>query len=271
MAKWLELDNLAQPLPRCLRIKAMPTFFAALLPIALLVTGAAIIFMVFQVCAKIAALQTTGASAEGIITNLQAQTSRGGTTYLTRYEFRPRNTPDIGRSVQHAESPVTASDFSTLRVGSPVTVRFQPSRPETSELQMTLQTIWADPWERFQSVSHIVIGVSGSTSLFCLLLVGRMWLKERRLLTWGTAAPARVIAEKEVQGRNGTTLTVTYEFEDRPGHIIRGKRAGLPTRDKLTSPRNAALDSAVRRNPTVLYDPNRPSRNMLYPPEFMTL
>ena len=271
MAKWREPNNLAQPLPRYLRIKLMPALVVALFPALLLVMLAIIIPLFYQTSARMAALQSTGVTAEGVITGLQAQAGRGKPTYLAHYDFRPMESRDVAGQVQQAESPVTASDFSTLRVGSPVTVRFQPLRPDISELQVTSQTIWARPWENFRFTSIMIVGMFGLVSFLWLLLVGRIWRREHRLMAWGTAAQAWIIAENEVRGRSGTTLTVTYEFEDQSGHKTQGKRSGLPTQDKLVVSRWAALDDAVRSNPMVLYDPKRPSRNMLYPSLFVAL
>ena len=271
MAKWLEPTGLAQPLPRYVRIKTGPAILAASLPVTFLVIALLLTFLMFQISARMAALQTTGAIAEGVVESLHVRDGRGGTTYLARYNFQPINTHDAAPPLRHAESAITASDYNTLRIGSAVLVRFQPSHPEISALQVTLQTLWAHPWERFRSTSLMLFGIFGIFSLMYLLLIGRIWLKERHLILWGTAAPAQIIAEKEVRGRSGLTITVTYEFEDQQGHTIQSTLGGLPTQDKLTAPRWAAYDNAVRKNPTVLFDPKRPSRNMLYPPFFVTL
>jgi hypothetical protein len=96
-----------------------------------------------------------------------------------------------------------------------------------------------------------------------LLWIG--YLKEKRLVEWGTAAAAEILGEREVRTRNSRVLTLTYQFHDQNGKLIQGERKYAPVKD-TTNSYLTETRSGIFENPTVLYDPHDSNSNILYPP-----
>jgi len=86
--------------------------------------------------------------------------------------------------------------------------------------------------------------------VLCLLGINQ----ERRLLSEGRAAPALVTALKTQSGTHGEKhRSMTYEFPLMSGAVASGKSG--------TSSKPPAVGSVI----CIVYDPERPGRNKVYP------
>ena len=244
-------QELTQPLPRSVMISVEIKLIVMMIVTMFTLIALWVLISGFSVAKKKADLQQKGIVTTAIIKQLYTSIYKRDTTFKADYSFVVNGDPVIGRH-QRGTSVVEPSDFATLRVGDRVGVTYLPTRPDIAELTLSMQTIWADPWISFKLACKIACVVTA----VCLVIAGGGWgfvLRERRLVTWGAVASARIVGEKLVHNRGGTSLTVTYEFRDQMGRLLKGTRAYVPAGKQLD-------------NPTVLYDPGRPSRNLLYPP-----
>jgi len=87
--------------------------------------------------------------------------------------------------------------------------------------------------------------------------------REKHVLQWGKAAPAKITGEYEIDTRSGRVAKVSYSFEDDNG-VTRENTKSLPVSD---DPRPGFNDERARylANPTAVFDPSNSKRNVLYP------
>jgi hypothetical protein len=138
---------------------------------------------------------------------------------------------------------VSESRRRTLSVGSPIDVRYVPANPRVHDLGGTPRggmPVW------LPIVVAAGIGLAGA---LCLHAIRR----QRQLLTDGRIAPGIVTGHQKQKTSHGTHLSLTFEFPLLSGAVAKGK-AGA-------SSKSPAVGSVI----TVVYDPDRPSRNRLYP------
>ncbi len=95
------------------------------------------------------------------------------------------------------------------------------------------------------------------------------YYREKRLLKWGTAAYATIVAEERHRTRSGECITLHFEFVDTEGTTYPGERPEVPL------PESDAMGQAQRQRlmtrPVALYHPKRPKLNGLYPFELVKL
>lgn len=147
---------------------------------------------------------------------------------------------------------ITPEHWNALQPGSRLAIRYLPSSPDQSSPA-------ADP-PNVQKHWTMVVPMLGMTLFFMISFAAiqlRAVLPLRRLLARGSAACGTVTGCRESQGRSGGYI-VRYTFQLPDGTAGEGK---------------ARRRSEVAENSTVtvLYDPNRPGRNTLYPMETVKL
>lgn len=88
----------------------------------------------------------------------------------------------------------------------------------------------------------------------------RIYYREKHLIRWGSVAAATILDET-----NGprSSLRIHYCFNDANDRTVKGVRK-TDNRPQFQRSRARLLD-----NPTVLYDPQNTTRNMLYPAGFV--
>ena len=106
-------------------------------------------------------------------------------------------------------------------------------------------------------------------SLYMFSLLSR-YLRERKLVKWGRAVHDTILSEEEhFVGRGIRTTHLTYQFRTDDGMIVEGVCKGLPSKKEMENEKSHALLTQITDNPTVLYDPNRSSKNMMCPPSLV--
>ena len=126
------------------------------------------------------------------------------------------------------------------------------------------------------SLAHFIGSEYLSFMLFPLLsfsfiyIFYRKYKYEKYILQYGEIAFASIAREYEYDSRTGMLSEVTYSFMDRSGNVVAGSRKGVPApysqRDELNE-----IRAQILSNPTALYDPKDSSKNILYPPRFVSL
>jgi hypothetical protein len=134
--------------------------------------------------------------------------------------------------------------WNSLRVGSPITVRYLPSAPARNFPA-------AQPPSPTPSWMALLVGGMGLLAGGLLPLQVR---RQRHLLEDGRPAPAVVTRQRRWHTQHGTQNTVYYQFALPDGGIRRG-RANVHGKSM------PGVDSVI----CVLYDPDNPRRSAPYP------
>lgn len=161
---------------------------------------------------------------------------RGSRSYHVSYQYA------VGGAIYHAEAKVTSTTYARLGPNSTVSLRYVPSRPDISMMEgETQQPDWMIVFALLPFVAFIVIPITV--------------VKEKQLLESGQPVGAVVTRVAPVKGGQ----SVSYRFMDAAGNTVKGavtRSSDVPD-----------LGSTV----TVLYDPSKSRKNMLYPAKFVRL
>lgn len=145
----------------------------------------------------------------------------------------------------HGTSSTPDKRWENLDVGSPISIRFVPDRPEVSH---------PSDWQVEVMPRWMPAGMGALLAVFGLL--PRLLIRRQRgLLRDGRAAPARVTGHRRI--KQGYALL--YEFALPEGGTRKGR--GGQTRHP------PEVGSVI----TILYDPENPKRNAPYPLEMVRL
>jgi hypothetical protein len=121
--------------------------------------------------------------------------------------------------------------------------------------EISVLSMWPMVW--------IVCAIIGGPTLAIGVLFVFRYRREKHVLQWGKAAPAKIIGEDEIETRSGRVAKVRYSFEDDNG-VTRENTRSLPVSD---DPRPGFTEERARylNNPTAVFDPRNSKRNVLYP------
>lgn len=233
-------ELLSLPVPRPVRLTTQAKLLLGFMALFLAGAGA---FAVFGVTAmererqRAELLGREGVSSVATVVR-KWSTSGKSTSYYVQYSY------EVGDKVYHRRARISSSAWRRLGPGSQIAVRYAPSDPEVSRLDLEST---APSWlVLLPAVIFVVV----------IVLLPLPVLTQRRLLQSGN--PAGAIVTRVVPVKNGQN--VRYQFLDMAGNEVAGSAmassAGAPE-----------LGQAV----TVLYDPDRPRRNTLYPPQMVRL
>jgi hypothetical protein len=180
-----------------------------------------------------ARLRQEGRQTDGVVTALSKRTSRGTDYYMVQYEAR------VDGKKLSGESRIPGRIWRQLKTGSPLPVKYVPSDLDDHRAAASTDlevSYWVSP---------------AAMSLIGLFAVG-MYMplrKEKRLLTAGI--PVFGVITQCAKTRPGINL-LKWEFQLPDGSIVKGNAT-----------RHFTLSAS--REVCVLYDPDHPRRNMLYP------
>jgi hypothetical protein len=151
---------------------------------------------------------------------------------------------EVGEQLYAGDIRVSASRRASLEVGSPLSVRYVPANPRVNDLGGEPR-IGLPLW-----LPSVVATILAAAGVLCLLTLNR----QRQLLADGRLAQAVVLKHERHHSSHGTQRSMTFEFPLLSGAVASGKTG--------TSSKPPAVGSVI----WVVYDPDQPSRNMVYPP-----
>lgn len=222
-------------LPRQVRLSGQSKWLLGFMVLILgggLFASVAAVRAAFQGAQETERLERDGVEGEAELLRKWMVRGKSTTRYVVyRYEAG-------GRTYQRRAS-LPREAFEHIQPGGRVPVRFLPSQPEVSRLP--LERPPAPPWTAL---------LVPAVFLVVPWLALRPILIQRRLLQWGQPAAALVARLAPTKGGK----TVGYQFTDMSGNTVSGS-AIVPA---LQAP-------VLRQTVTVVYDPQKPSRNTLYP------
>ncbi len=231
---------------------------------AFFVVNLIIAAMFYTSAYKNAVLKDRGIVKTGTVTDKYGKRGRGAGYYFN-YSFEI--SPDrAANSVKYyGSNRVGVDEFATFSVGSPVPVIYDPRDAWNSALNLNDQVHQRDPY----SLANLVVAVSGLASVF-ILAAGTAYPlyrygRDRRLLRYGTATAATITGKRTIWTGQRETTTLAYEFTGATGERGFGECKGLPTQ---SWPGTTHYLSSATLNPTVVYDPRDPRRNLLYPSQW---
>ena len=224
--------------PRDVRLTATGRFLgvlAVLLGAGAIAGGVALYLTAARQAESRRALIETGATVSGEVTRLWPNGE-----HRRRVEYR---FVVDGRSYGGRVN-VSSERRRQLEVGSPIPVRYVPGDPEVNDLGGRPRG--ALP----MALPFVVSAILAALAALCLLAIRR----ERQLLTDGRVAPAVVTGHHAHRSSHGAKhRSMTYEFRLLSGAVASGK--------SHTSDKPPAIGSVI----CVVYDPDRPQRNAVYP------
>lgn len=258
--------ELVQPLPRYVQADGTCKVMIILATSFFWTVAGLVLLMLFLGSHSVARLKATGVNTVAVITNTKVSVPPrgGGHVYIASYIFVPQTKTNLSGSYI-GQASLSASAFSALAAGDTVVVTYDPHSPSYSKLKSELDVRWAHPYAIFFLAVEAVVPALGFLTAATLLYARRQYLWQRKLVQWGSVASAVITSEREVNSGRVRKARVTYEFCDQDGKLVTGQRSGLPTKKERDAGYIPAY-AAVMDNPTVLYDPDDSSRNLLYPP-----
>ncbi len=232
-SNWTPPDGLRSASPRPVRLTRLGTgvgFAAGLLIIGAFLVGIFLARTVRRQELEHRLLDEQGIAADAVITRTWRTNDKANEPRVT-YRFACRDSI-CTNSVQ---APLNL--WREMKVGAPLAIRFVPSRPNISH-----PVDW--PWRGLPTwMPYVITGlIAAIGSLIAVQLARQM-----RLLADGRPARGQVTAI-----RRAKTLVVLYEFQLPDGTVRKGRAAAT---------KRPEIGSAV----CVLYDPDNPRRNTLYP------
>jgi hypothetical protein len=207
-----------------------------LLPVAALMSGFWLQEQAVRGRALREAVDEQGISAQAVVTELTRMRGKQS-RYFVRYRYV------AGERLYQRRASVGRGYWANLRQGSPIVVRYLPSRPEQS-------------WIRGYEPRGVPFWAGPVVALSLALFALAPWYTlrwQRMLLTEGRGALAQVTRSKKVRSQHGPHYVVSYEFRLLSGSV----RSGRYSSTKSPPPDGATI--------CVLYDPDRPNRSAPYP------
>jgi hypothetical protein len=181
------------------------------------------------------ALRTGASEAAGQITREWASGRKGNSAHHISYAFQ------VGGNIYNGDSTVPYAIWKQLKNDSDVKIGYLPTDPAINHPVDWEESTWSI-W------SPLMVALPPALGGFALFM---MLLSQRRLLVEGLSAQARITEFKK--GNRGGFI-MKYEFRTETGDLVASGCSGVETQE---------IGSTVR----VLYLPNRPHRNQIYPIE----
>lgn len=176
----------------------------------------------------------------------------------------------LGSSRFEEMSIVSPEAFAALAIGSPVPILYEASPRHRAALNIDDRERQGLGYEAALATLKLVTGLAAFPSILwplgCHIVKGR----QARLLRWGAFAPGRIVGEREYQSKRGRLSEIRYAFETETGQTVSGFRKGVPAKS-ASRPDDIALRAQSIESPVVIYDPEKPERNALYPLSFVRL
>jgi hypothetical protein len=246
--RWVLPDELRSPPPRPVsrRSGTGTVIFLRLFILPHTLIGFGVLFLV--VFEPVFLILTPGIPATVIA--LTPHTSRkGGTTYRVTYRYSPADAPAVGLT---GEEQISWAEFHGLHSGSQIHVHTAAvgshrytrlSRSFSDYIRHRYPMwFWALFWNAIMSVFLYVAWVAP--------------IRSRNLVRFGEPVGGQITGKNTIRGKS-TTYRLNYEFIPLGDH--------QPRKGSIAVNTQRLFDQATEgQNVTVLYDPNRPGRNVAY-------
>jgi hypothetical protein len=190
-----------------------------------------------------------GTDVEGHITAKTEHQHRNGAYYTADYAFT------VDGDACAAQMPITAQEYAALRVGQAVPVRVWDAAPHVPH--------WVDaaassPLKPVGAVWFGALFWNGFMSVVVWFLYVHPW-RQRQLVRYGVPTRGVVRAIAFCKDGKAAARRITYDYTPGPSEVFGGPRSGSV---KVTPAK--AAEVKVGNVLTVLYDPRRPHRSVLY-------
>ena len=261
MAGWTVPAELDQPLPRPVKRRSVFTFLVISQAFGFFLFVAVFGGMFGTSFYKMQVLKEHGVQGVGAVTSLYTSSGgKGRTDYNVTYVY-----PIDPKPAYTATDQLDVQNFNQLHVGDAVPIAYDPAYPQRSLLNFN-DIVFARDNVRTLMLPLMIIPFALLGTLVVVLIFIRDYRRQKNLLQWGKTAVATIVSDTEYNaGKAGRKAAVAYTFTDESGQIVQGKRKGLPVKDR----RQDAMYKEMFEDPTVLYDPEDSSKNMLYPLAFV--
>jgi len=235
MAPWLPPPELIQALPRATRVNRIVGSLFLGAASGFLVIGILILFMESLISHNFARLQAYGLETNGMVITIKdvSDHSRKDKSYAVSYIFTVENQPE--QHHYNGSMYINAEQYAYTKIGQTIPVTYDPQHPENSAITSTLNTSWIYPYHKLMLSAELIIPIFGGISTLILAWFYIIYCRQKRLLQWGSIAAAVILDEKEIGNGRSPRTQVTYNFLDKDGQTITGKRDDLPSRKQLGS------------------------------------
>jgi hypothetical protein len=210
-------------------------------------------FLVYQAVRAIVlylGVQYAGTDVEGAIVQKAEHSVKKGRYYTADYVFTVGGVEYTGHVQLNAET------YAALREGQPIPVRVWESAPQAGH---SWDGSEAGSLAGVKGLCFAALAWNAGLSVLVWFLYVRPW-RQRQLVRYGQ--PTAGVVREVALSKNGKTpaYRIRYEYTPGPSEIFGGRRSG----SVKVSPLKLAADVKVGDVMTVLYDPRRPRRNVLY-------
>jgi hypothetical protein len=241
-SNWAAPRELSRSLPREVRLTGAGialSAFAVLFVLGGIAAGTGLGLKAAQQKQRHEALQSAGRTTVGVITRLWRSGDKDQTRHVA-YTF------DWQGHAYRGQTNAPRKIWSGLKNGEPLAIQVVPANPE-----------WNHPseWPDRQLPVWLPAMVAVLLWLFAYLLSYNVRL-QKWLLSEGRAAPAMVLARRKSHPAHGGHTHTTYTFRLPNGEVMKG---------------NVGRAVAAGSAQPVLYLPDNPRRNRLYPLELVKL
>jgi hypothetical protein len=248
--------ELSAPTPRRVRYRdgfaaGCAVWFVRLFVLPHTIIGVGILGTALWATGVYVGVLAAGTDYQGAVVKKEERPASKGRTYrYVHYEYM------VGGQLHTGQVTMSGADYEQVAVGDRFAVRALESAPET------------DPWVRLPGQTPVAdvggkwlmaLFWNGVVSVFVWAVYVHPW-RVRRLVRWGQPTEGIVRAVTVSINKNTKSYHVTYEYAA-PGDDLLGPT--LYTR-KMTSTQKAAAATKVGDLVTVLYDPDRPKRSVIY-------
>ena len=195
-----------------------------------------------------------GTDMPGQITDFNIHQSKGKPVYHITYRYT------VDQIDYFRELGVNAEQYANVQKGQPLAVRVFPAFPATSPQPQGPD----NPWSNLPGNLLLVLFWNGILSMFVWMAWIAPWRK-RQLLIHGAATGGQIIAKDRVTGgKGGPRYQVQYAYFVPQEETAGLAPMGLPCNGQMEVPVNDFTAADIGQSVTVIYDPRKPKRSLVY-------
>lgn len=264
MNHWTAPPELTASTPRKVRLSGAYQSLITLVVIVVMLPALAVIAdSGFALYTK-ASLRARGVITDGTVVNLYVTRHKARDQYHLKYRYELLDNPAHESRPFDKYAFVSSDEYRSMTVGDKVRVIYDPLDPDRAipnigKSGANMPLLRPSLLLTLVGLALLVVLVASSVTLALL-----QYIRERRLLRWGRAAPATILDQRRRYGQMPRWPAVSFEFMDDVGRTIGGTQTYIPRRWDLRL-RFVKYRPSIFSNPTVLFDPGASDHNLLYP------